>query len=181
MRSKSAAAFPAAVILAAVMFMVMVPGARALPFNDDMVGGQLITGKVMRPKVTGSVPMGSLERRIENREAAEALTNPKPGEVLSIANGRRLYETNCSTCHGWFEGETYVPGPVGEYREPGSAYPSLPAPNIVADTTKARTDGFIFGYIHFGGMALMPAYGWKLSISEHWDIVNYVRHIQGLK
>jgi hypothetical protein len=44
---------------------------------------------------------------------------------------------------------------------------------------KDRTDGYIFGAIHYGSYStLMPAYGWKFSIEEHWDMVNYIRKMQ---
>ncbi|MCB0331689.1 MAG: cytochrome c, partial [Bdellovibrionales bacterium] len=41
-----------------------------------------------------------------------------------------------------------------------------------------KSDGHIFSYIHFGGVAIMPRYGYKLSPREHWDIVNYIRWMQ---
>lgn len=47
------------------------------------------------------------------------------------------------------------------------------------DMYKARTDGSIYATIHFG-IRLMPGHGWKLSPTEHWDIVNYVRSAQGI-
>ena len=31
------------------------------------------------------------------------------------------------------------------------------------------------------GMAVMPAVGWKLSPNEHWDVINYIRHVQSEK
>lgn len=68
----------------------------------------------------------------------------------------------------------YAPGPV--------AMKFAAPPDITQEPYRTgRSDGNIYGIIHFGGMAVMPALGWKLSPTEHWDIINYVRHVQATK
>lgn len=62
--------------------------------------------------------------------------------------------------------------------EAGVAGKLIGAPNLQLLCIKGGTDGSIYGTIHLGGMAIMPGYGWKLSPSEHWDIISYVRKIQ---
>lgn len=157
--------------------------AAALPFNTDMYHPQPMTGEVARPKSPNSVPMGSHERRVEKREDALKLHNPIKGDALSVANGERLFTINCSPCHG-------------TYSSDGTQTPSwfvgqLPAPNLALPlywehetdaTGMGRTDGNVYGTIHLGSVStLMPAYGWKLSPTEHWDIVNYLRTFQEAK
>ncbi len=155
--------------------------AHALPFNDDMVGGQLISGTVMRPKPPGAVPIGSLSRRIPSYQEALALENPMKKDRASAVRGERLFAVNCSPCHGAYAG--------GKYHESAIASKGMPSVNLTDEgllyfdggaKQKPKPDGHIFGYIYFGGLALMPAYGWKLSNAEIWDIVSYVRHIQSL-
>ena len=47
-----------------------------------------------------------------------------------------------------------------------------------AATTRARTDGYIYRYIRFGG-AVMPAYGAQVTAEQAWNLVHYVRSMQG--
>jgi mono/diheme cytochrome c family protein len=162
-------------VLTVVVSWSLVSGgsALALPFNDDMVNNQLKAGQVTRPKPAGVVARGVLDGdfplHLEKKEDTANFVNPKRGDKDSIAMGKRLYAINCSPCHGDLEKTPYVPGVAGGL---------MGAPDLTAPMYKERTEGSIYGTIHFGGMALMPAYGWKLSPSEHWDIVSYVKAIQ---
>ena len=144
----------------------------ALPFNDDMVDVQKRTGVMMRPKAPGSVAVGMSEYHIASKADAENLPNPVKAEDSSVQNGKRLWAVNCMPCHGDISKKPYVPGYVA------GKLPLIP-PDPTGDSYKTRTDGFFYGTIHFGGAALMPALGWKLSPTEHWDIVNYIRFEQG--
>lgn len=154
-----------------ILLVVLAPSsAFALPFNDDMVHDQLATGEVMRAAPKDSIPLGASERFVESREVAMSLKNPLAGDALSTRNGQRLWEINCSVCHGIYSDEGYKVGVVNQW---------MPGPNLADATIKAKPDGHFFGYIYFGGLALMPRYGWKLSVTEHWDLVNYIREVQG--
>lgn len=147
----------------------------ALPFNDDMVDTSITDGQITRAKPEGVISKGSLEYRIDTREDALKLSNPVKSDAKSVTRGSRLYRVHCYSCHGNLENKKWEPGPVGQ---PGR----LPGvPNIADAFYKERTDGYLYGIIHFGGMAYMPAYGWKLSPTEHWDIINYVRKMQDSK
>lgn len=148
-------------------------GAAALPFNDDMVDVQKRTGVIMREKAPGTVAVGMAEYYVANREDAEKLTNPLHGDPTSTANGKRLFTVNCQPCHGDISKKPYAPGPVG-------AKALQVPPDLTSDMYKTRTEGSIYATIHFG-IRLMPAHGWKLSPTEHWDIVNYVKNQQGLQ
>jgi mono/diheme cytochrome c family protein len=156
-----------------VVAMLLPSVALALPFNTDLYHGQPLTGEVMRPKAKDSIPMGALARRVESKEVAASLENPILADALSVTNGERLFAINCTPCHGNFaDGKQVSMGPVAKY---------MPGPDLTAQLYKDRNDGFFYGTIHFGGMALMPAYGYKLSPTEHWDIVNYIRKFQNGK
>lgn len=161
---------------------LMVLSSIALPFNDDMVhsknsDGQHMyfsTGEIMRARPSGAVSIGMNSYAVKDKAEAETLKNPKAGDGKSVKFGKRLFQVNCSPCHGNIESSTYEPGPVAQkFASP---------PDITAEPYRSgRTDGNIYGVIHFGGMAVMPALGWKLSPSEHWDIINYVRDVQNSK
>lgn len=163
-------------IFSVVFFFAALSGASraaALPFNSDMVDAQMRTGSVMRPSVPGTVPVGSLKNRVADKAAAEKLTNPIPMSDDSIARGKRLFAANCAPCHSDIEAVPYV---MSETAKKGMA-----GPNLSEAPYDSRTDGNIYGTIHFGGMALMPGYGWKLAPQEHWDMINYIRKVQKAK
>lgn len=92
--------------------------------------------------------------------------NPVPADARSLENGRKSYQINCSVCHG--------PGGRGD----GSAvkYGMVPFP-LTSPQTVARSDGYIWGMIR-NGRGLMPTYN-RIPDTERWDIVNYVRGLQG--
>lgn len=151
----------------------------ALPFNDDMVGKQMITGTIMRPKPAHSVPIGTSNRHVESREAALTLQNPQRGDTRSPVRGERLYRVFCGTCHGVFSDTQWTPSAILDK--------GMPAINLGDENIwyfdpdkkeRLKPDGHYFGYVSLGGLALMPAYGWKLSNTEIWDVVNYVRQVQ---
>jgi len=154
------------------VLLLSASSAAALPFNDGMVDIQPRTGAIMKPKAPNSVPKGSLAYRIEDKTEAETLSNPLKGDKFSAKSGKRLYKVNCYPCHGDLEAVPYAPGPVA------SKY--LPTPDIGGEAYKTRSDGNLYGIIHFGS-AIMPALGYKLSPTEHWDIINYVRSVQDSK
>ena len=164
MRCKS---FMVASILAAVTSS---PSAFALPFNQDMVGNQLSTGAIMRPQPKGAVAVGSLDRRVESYAESLNLQNPISGDEASAVNGKRLFEMHCQVCHGRWEEGKHI----------GNTLKVMPAMDLTIPLYKEKSDGSIFGAIHFG-KGLMPAYGWKFSTAEHWDLVNYVRRAQAGK
>ena len=94
-------------------------------------------------------------------------------DVFSVRKGERLWNINCGTCHGVYsDSGEHTLGAISNF---------MPAVDVTSDYYKGKSDGYLYGVIHFGGLAVMPAYGWKLSPAEHWHIVNYVRHIQNLK
>jgi len=165
------------------LFLSVSSSAFAAPFNDDMVNIQIVAGQMARPPVEGTVARGSLPARLANKQEASKLENTRKGHPFSVQNGKRLFAVNCYACHGDIAKAEGIPhGPA--VNPPGQASNSrfLTPPDITSEFyAKQRSDADIYGVIHFGGMAVMPALGWKLSPEEHWDIVNYVRSIQNSK
>ena len=92
--------------------------------------------------------------------------NPVPADARSLENGRKSYQINCSVCHG----------PDGSGNGPGVRYGLVPFPLTSAQTV-GRSDGYIWGMIR-NGRGLMPTYN-RIPDMERWDIVNYVRGLQG--
>lgn len=101
-------------------------------------------------------------------DAGKLLTNPVAKTKQSLENGKLLFAIFCAQCHG----------PNGK----GMGLVStkfIPAPDLTLPLFQQRTDGFIYGQIRSGG-PLMPPHGEVLSATERWELVNFVRSLQGL-
>lgn len=99
-------------------------------------------------------------------DSMAAIPNPTPPDARSLRNGRINFQINCAVCHG----------PLGHGDGPATKY-GMAGINLISDVTKNRTDGYIFGMIR-NGRGLMPTYN-RIEEPDRWDIVNYVRSLQG--
>ncbi len=97
------------------------------------------------------------------------LPNPVSSTKASLDRGEELFLRFCAPCHG--------PNGAGVtgYIIP-AGFPPFP---LISDRAKNFTDGYIYGMIRMG-RGLMPAYGPRISHFDRWNIVNYVRVLQGL-
>lgn len=100
-------------------------------------------------------------KNVKNPQAA------KKSDPKELAEGKKLAETNCASCHG----------PEGKGNGPAAA--ALPPPKP-ADWTSAKvaaeSDGEIFWKISNGRGAMPP---WKhLPEKDRWELVNYIRSLQ---
>lgn len=152
-----------------ILTVILTATAAALPFSDDMVENQLNSGQVVRKRPEGTVPVGSLDYILaDNKEEAKVLKNPVVADEYSVKRGERLFQVNCAACHGEISLTEHKAYPAGAM---------MGAPNLALENYHSRTDGEIYSAVHFGNL-IMPAVGWKISPSETWDIVNYVRSVQ---
>ena len=119
-----------------------------------------------RPQPEHSVPLGAAPR-YESRDDTEDLRNPVPPTRESLARGQALFLARCSACHG-VDGHGH--GPVSKF------FPE--APDLAYVTVQRRSDGFLWGTVSYGGKA-MPPQREGLSAADRWNIVNWVRAIQG--
>jgi len=92
--------------------------------------------------------------------------NPMPGDEASIIRGRELFAINCQMCHGETGTGT---GPVAAF-----LIKYKPA-NLTTDIVQSKSDGSIFLTISNGLEGRMPPLNENLTVSERWDVVNYVR------
>src|SRR3972149_6717950 len=51
--------------------------------------------------------------------------------------------------------------------------------DLTSPGTQARTDGYLYAYIQYGGIVMMPSYRESISSNQAWNVVNYVRKLQG--
>jgi mono/diheme cytochrome c family protein len=94
------------------------------------------------------------------------LHNPVAADDSSIARGQRKFLRTCVPCHG---AALAGDGPV--------AATFMPPPDLLAQVTRDRPDGYIYSYIRHGGV-VMPSYGAQVTAEEAWNLINYIRHMQ---
>lgn len=99
-------------------------------------------------------------------DSMAGIPNPVAPDGRSLANGRINFQINCAVCHG----------PLGHGDGPATKFGMVPMP-LISDHAKGLTDGYIFGMIR-NGRGLMPTYN-RIEEPDRWDIVNYVRSLQG--
>lgn len=138
------------------------------PWSKDMHEQPSIRpGALLLAPPEGTLPVEGGELPMTNLEAGEKLKNPVPPTEESLANGERMFETYCVVCHGH---DSRGNGPVaGKF---------VPPPDLTLDFFKNRTDGFIYATIRNGG-PIMPPYGEDIPPRDRWDLVNYLRRLQG--
>jgi mono/diheme cytochrome c family protein len=103
-------------------------------------------------------------------DSFSVIANPEPVTEQSLAMGRMHYQINCAVCHG-DKGDGN-----GSLKAYNPAYGF--APSIIADGTKARKDGYLYGMLR-NGRGLMSSYN-RIEERDRWHVVNYVRALQGL-
>ncbi len=103
------------------------------------------------------------------RQKFEAITqNPVSPTNASLVKGENLFKTYCAPCHG----------PEGKGDGPVIKKGFYPV-DLTSPGTQARTDGYIYAYIQYGGIVMMPSYRESISSNQAWNVVNYVRKLQG--
>ena len=100
-------------------------------------------------------------------QLGDQMKDPTEGATdSSIARGMRKFQKTCLPCHG--------PVMAGD----GTVAPKfMPPPDLLAQTTRERKDGYLFSYIRHGGM-IMPSYGAQVTAEEAWDLIHYIRSMQ---
>jgi mono/diheme cytochrome c family protein len=134
-------------------------------------------GMNMRLPVKGTIARGQLEyatygmaKSNENYEAASAWSNPLPKSAHNLAEGKRLFNINCTPCHGedgLGKGTIVADG----------KYPQVPA---YGDRLPTINQGKAF-YSITHGKNLMGAYGSVLTPTQRWQVVHYIYELSGVK
>ncbi len=129
---------------------------------------------VTRPPDSLSVPTVGRDYLTDNAEQpgdlatmlAARLTDPTVSDDSSLARGERKFRKTCVPCHGpKLQGD----GPVAAL--------FMPPPDLLAEPTRQRKDGYIYSYIRHGGI-VMPSYGAQVTAAEAWDLIHYIRRMQ---
>lgn len=100
---------------------------------------------------------------------AQKLKNPVPRTAESVARGRQLYQKSCRPCHG----------PTGKGDGPLAPEGSKPADLTDDAWAHGSSDGEIFLVIRDGAGpgSVMEPWGDRLSETDIWHVVNYLRSL----
>ncbi len=96
------------------------------------------------------------------------LTNPNQPTAESIAQGKTLFDSYCTTCHG-LDGGGHGPAAHG--------ITTFPRQLWVWNNAPESADGYLFWFIT-NGRNEMPPWGVILSESQRWDVINYIKTLE---
>ena len=127
----------------------------------------------MRIPPDGTQPQGFTSYRYsQDIEGAKGNVNPIANqfneEVLKV--GLKYYTIHCSICHG-SNGEGGEKASVAETM-------ALKPPALTSEKIKNWTDGQVYHVITMG-QGMMGPYASHIPAKNRWQVVNYIRHLQG--
>jgi mono/diheme cytochrome c family protein len=96
--------------------------------------------------------------------SAEAVKNPVAADKASIDAGKKVYKKECYSCHG----------KSGEGNGPQADDLETPPGNLQLSEVQEQSDGALFWKISEGKKP-MPTLKAKLSETDRWNVINYLR------
>jgi mono/diheme cytochrome c family protein len=120
----------------------------------------------------GSSPAASSPTLVPVPDTYKGKTNPLSGNADAIAAGQKIFDTNCTSCHG---SKGLGDGPAGS---------SLtPPPANLQKVASTLTDEYLFFRISEGGATApfnssMPAWKAVLKENEIWQVISYVKTLK---
>jgi mono/diheme cytochrome c family protein len=92
--------------------------------------------------------------------------NPIASNESSVAAGQKIYLKRCVACHG----------KTGNGDGPDAADLGIHPAKLSDPVIRSETDGALFWKITIGKKP-MPNYGTRLSPTDRWNVINYVRSL----
>ena len=97
--------------------------------------------------------------------AAEAQKkNPVAASESSLAAGHKIYSKTCAMCHG----------KTGDADGPAVIELNIHPAKLSDPKVSTESDGSLFWKVTTGKKP-MPAYGKRMSETDRWNVVNYIR------
>ncbi|PYK68312.1 MAG: cytochrome c class I [Verrucomicrobia bacterium] len=92
--------------------------------------------------------------------------NPVASNESSIAAGQKIYLKRCVACHG----------KAGNGDGPDATDLGIHPAKLSDPAVREETDGALFWKITVGKKP-MPSYGTRLSPTDRWNVINYLRSL----
>ncbi|QXV65675.1 cytochrome c [Mucilaginibacter achroorhodeus] len=149
-------------------------------YEYDQPNDNFKNGQTAQTPPAGTIPVGFKRFDYPNNKdgyekASLEVKNPLPLTSNNIEDGKKLFTTFCSPCHG-------VNG-QGDGTVVQHGYPPPPSyskgQSSRGGAMKDLTDGKIYHTITYGVNA-MGSYASQVAPEERWKIVMYVHHLQTL-
>jgi mono/diheme cytochrome c family protein len=121
------------------------------------LGSALITASGEQPGSTEKWTAPAVEARKKN---------PVAMSESSLAAGQKIYVKRCAGCHG----------KTGSGDGPDAADLGIHPAKLSDPLIREETDGELFWKITVGKKP-MPNYGSRLSLSDRWNVINYLRSL----
>jgi mono/diheme cytochrome c family protein len=124
-------------------------------FFTALIGSALIAVSVEEPesKEKWVAPSGEAQKK-----------NPLPVNQSSLAAGQKIYLQRCVGCHG----------KTGNGDGPDAADLGIHPAKLSDPATREQTDGALFWKVTVGKKP-MPSYRSRLSPTDRWNAINYLR------
>ncbi len=144
--------------------------ATAFPWSTDMFRGPAVQPLALPPRnmPPGTLPVQGGEPPLIREEADDSLRNPVTPTAAHLHSGAALFATHCAPCHG----------DAGKGNGPVAFQMIVSPPDLTTAQPAERSDGYLDATIRNGSI-VMPAYGDAMAADERWEIVLYLRHLQG--
>jgi mono/diheme cytochrome c family protein len=127
----------------------------------------MLVSAVSWASTQGGTLTATTPRRGGNPVAAK-VANPVAATAESISAGQKTYRSLCARCHG----------PTGKGDGGGAGAGGQPA-DFTDDVWEfGSSDGEIFAAIQQGTSADMESYAERISATEIWNLVNYLRTLK---
>jgi hypothetical protein len=136
--------------------------------NPYLPGGKTMAGPVEGTVATHEHAFNFVKTPEDELKAA-LLVNPFSND-FDAEHAKILYDRFCLMCHG-------EKGDGQGFLFTSKKYP-LPPGNYMAERAMNKTDGQLFHNIR-AGFGVMGAHGPQISVDDTWQLVNYIRHLQG--
>ena len=152
-----------------------------IAYNPDQKNPNFENGITAQVPPTGTTPVGfdksgkDFANTTEGYlEASEKMVNPLEVNAKNIEEGRILYLSMCSPCHGENGAGNGKIVELGKYPAPPSYATGV---SSRGGAMKDLTDGKIYHTMQYG-LNLMGSYASQLNPEERWKVVMYVHKLQ---
>jgi mono/diheme cytochrome c family protein len=104
-------------------------------------------------------------------DQASTLQSPVSSSAQTREQARKLYDVNCSACHG------KTANGQSEVASRFSAAGAIPPPDFRSPRVTGRTDGQLY-WLVTNGIGNMPPFGDLLTDEQRWMVVQFIRNPQ---